>query len=75
MQNIFIFSVPKKDGIHDQWLNFFKECGKDFAKVKSTTAICSEHFEPDDFMKYFRNKTLHENAVPSVVVNRVKYVS
>lgn len=72
---IFLFRVSKKGGICDQWLNFIKDCGKDISKVKLTTAICSEHFKPDDFMKYVKNKTLNENAVPSVVVDRVKYVS
>jgi len=56
-------------------LNFFKECGEDLSKVKLTIAICSEHFKEDDFMKYVRNKTLHENAENPSVVNRVKYVS
>jgi len=71
----FILRISKKDGIREQWLKFFKECGKDISTTKLTSAICYEHFKPEDFIKYLRNKTLHENNVPSIVVNRLKYVS
>uniref|UniRef100_A0A2S2PCU6 THAP-type domain-containing protein n=1 Tax=Schizaphis graminum TaxID=13262 RepID=A0A2S2PCU6_SCHGA len=72
-ETLAFIEFPKKNGIREQWLEFFKECGKDISTIKSTTAICSEHFKPDDFMKYLRNKILNENAVPSIVVNRLKY--
>lgn len=62
---------PRKN----QWIQFFQDCGADTTKIKPSTSICSEHFISDCFKNYVRSKLLKEDAVPSIVVKRLKYVS
>jgi len=58
-----------------QWIQFFVDCDADLTKVKPYTTICSEHFNSYCFKKYVRVKLLKEDAVPSIIVNRLKHVS
>lgn len=69
------FRLPTDEPRKQQWIQFFVDCHADPTKVKPSTAICSEHFNSDCFKKYVRVKLLKEDAVPSIIVNRLKYVS
>jgi len=72
---MFLFRLPTDESRKHQWIQFYLDCRADLAKVKPSTTICSEHFDRDCFKKYVRVKLLKEDAIPSIIVNRLKYVS
>lgn len=47
----------------------FKQNGREFA------VLCSQHFKESDFDKSAFKIVLHQNVVPSIFVQRHKYVS
>lgn len=67
--------MPKTENLRKSWINFFNECGADVSYITLHTKICSLHFDKDSFIKYARTTLLKDNAVPSVLVDRLKHVS
>ncbi|XP_029343204.1 THAP domain-containing protein 1-like isoform X1 [Acyrthosiphon pisum] len=65
--------LPADEPRKRQWIQFFEDCGADTTKIKPLTSICSEHFDSDCFKNYVRSKLLKEDAIPSIVVKRLKY--
>ncbi|XP_025423183.1 THAP domain-containing protein 1-like [Sipha flava] len=65
--------LPADEPRKNQWIQFFQDCDADTIKIKPSTSICSEHFISDCFKNYVRSKLLKEDAVPSIVVKRLKY--
>lgn len=66
----YIFSIPKVEDVHKQWINFLEHCGVEIEKMKPDSVLCSAHFEKDCFLQYLRSRTLKETAVPTIIINR-----
>lgn len=60
-----------------KWLNndFVIENCLNTQKINNYSVICSSHFNPDFFIMHKNNRSLDKNAVPSLIVSRVKSVS
>lgn len=71
---IYLYSVPKVEHTKDQWLNIILQCGGKLEKLKSESVLCSAHFEQNCFLQYVRRKVLKENAIPTIIIKRIKSV-
>lgn len=71
---MYYFRIPNNEEYRRKWLEFIRKCGKDDLNVKPRSIICSEHFTLDYFKNYYNLKLLKECTVPSIGIDRLKWV-
>lgn len=56
----------------ESWIKFV---GKTNEEIPKFAVLCSQHFEEMDFERSALKVRLKENAIPSIIIQRHKYVS
>lgn len=67
---------PKCSEIREKWIEFSRRYDEHrIIIVNDKSVVCSVHFVADSFNVYIKNTMLKPTAIPSLVIQRVCFVS
>lgn len=69
------FRFPVRNTIKNKWFSFLREHGIASENVTEKSLVCSLHFDKCCFVTEKDGKLLLNDAVPSKIVIRIKFVS